>query len=93
MTKAPSLVEGLPLVGEHGYWADSRALLTFAANLPAIGERLADFAHRIVQGAKPADLPFEQPTRFDLVVNVKTAKALGITIPQPVLARADKVIE
>jgi putative ABC transport system substrate-binding protein len=83
----------LPLVGEHGYWADSGALLTFGANLPAIGERLADFAHRIVQGAKPADLPFEQPTRFDLVVNVKTAKALGITIPQPVLARADKVIE
>jgi putative ABC transport system substrate-binding protein len=83
----------MPLIGEHDYWADSGALLTFGANVPAIGERIADLVHRIVQGASPAELPFEQPTKFDLIVNLNVARALGITIPQAVLLRADRVIE
>ena len=83
----------MPLIGEHEYWASSGVLFTFGANIPDIGRRMAYLAHLVLQGAKPADLPFEQPTRFDLILNVKTAKALGITIPQSVLVRADRVIE
>jgi putative ABC transport system substrate-binding protein len=83
----------IPLVGEHEYWANAGVLLTFGANIPDIGHRIADFVHRILQGAKPGDLPFEQPTKFDLVLNLKTAKALGIRIPESVFIRADRVIE
>ena len=83
----------VPLIGEHEYWANSSVLFTFGANLPDIGRRMAYLVHRILQGAKPGDLPFEQPTKFDLIINMKTARALGITIPQSVLVRANRVIE
>ncbi|HVI68660.1 MAG TPA: ABC transporter substrate binding protein, partial [Bradyrhizobium sp.] len=68
-------------------------LMSYGPNLPDLYRRAAEFADKILRGAKPADIPVEQPTKFELVVNLKSAKTLGLTIPGTVLSRADEVIE
>jgi putative tryptophan/tyrosine transport system substrate-binding protein len=83
----------LPAMYQLKEAADRGGLMSYGADLPALGVRAATYVDKILKGAKPADLPVEQPTRFELVINLKTAKALGLTIPQSLLMRADQVIE
>ena len=67
--------------------------MSYGANLPDLYRRAAEFVDKILRGAKPADIPVEQPTKFDLIFNLTAAKALGLDIPPTLLARADEVIE
>jgi ABC-type uncharacterized transport system substrate-binding protein len=72
---------------------EAAGLMSYGANFPDLFRRSAEFIDKILRGTKPADIPVEQPTKFDLVVNLTTAKALGLTIPESCLVRADEVIE
>ena len=83
----------IPIISGWREFAERGAVLTYGPNRVESAKRLAFYIDRIVKGAKPSDLPIEQPTRFELVINLKTAKALGLTIPPSLLLRADQVIE
>jgi putative tryptophan/tyrosine transport system substrate-binding protein len=90
---ALALTGRLPTIHVVREFAEAGGLMSYGANFADLFRRTADFVDRILRGAKPSEIPVEQPTRFELVINLKTAKALGLQIPDTLLARADEVIE
>jgi putative tryptophan/tyrosine transport system substrate-binding protein len=92
LDKITRLAAQIPTVSELRDFARAGVLLTYGVNIGETYSRAADQVHRILKGAKPRDLPYEQPTKFDLIVNLKTAKALGIKVPESILLRATEVI-
>jgi putative tryptophan/tyrosine transport system substrate-binding protein len=83
----------LPTIAGYREYVEAGGLMSYGPNLPDLWRRAADFVDKILRGAKPADLPVEQPTKFDFRINVTTAKVLGLTVPPSLLARANEVIE
>jgi putative ABC transport system substrate-binding protein len=83
----------LPTMYFLGEYVEAGGLISYGPSVPELYRRAADFVDKILRGAKPADIPVEQPTKFDLVINLTTAKALGLDVPPMLLARADEVIE
>ena len=88
-----ALAARLPTINDHQEYVEAGGLMSYGPNFPDLYRRAADYVDKILRGAKPGDLPVEQPTKFDLVINLKTAKALGITIAESFLLRADALIE
>jgi putative ABC transport system substrate-binding protein len=83
----------LPLVAAVRSFADEGGLLAYGVHIPELFRQAAGYVDRILRGEKPADLPVQQPTKFDLVVNLRTARALGLTVPDKLLALADDVVD
>jgi putative ABC transport system substrate-binding protein len=83
----------LPAIYPDRRWVEDGGMMGYGTDLIEVARRAAIFVDKILKGAKPAELPVEQPTKFELVINLKTAKQIGVTIPQSVLYRVDKVIK
>jgi len=83
----------LPAISSHTFWADSGGLMSYGADQTAMYRRAANYVDKILKGTKPADLPVEAPMRFELIINLKTAKQIGLTVPPNVLVRAQRVIK
>jgi ABC-type uncharacterized transport system substrate-binding protein len=88
-----ALASRLPTMLPQREYVEAAGLMSYGANFPDLNRRAADYVDKILRGAKPAELPVEQPTKFDLVINLVTAKALGVEVPPTLLVRADEVIE
>jgi putative ABC transport system substrate-binding protein len=83
----------MPTMYEHRDFVDAGGLMSYGPNLREVFRRAADYVDRILKGGKPSEMPIEQPTRFQLVVNLKTAGTLGLTLPPAFLSRADEVLQ
>jgi putative tryptophan/tyrosine transport system substrate-binding protein len=83
----------LPMMCANVAWVDTGCLISYGPNIPDLYRRAATYVDKILKGTKPADLPVEQPTKFEFIINLKAAKQIGLTIPPNVMARADRVIK
>jgi putative ABC transport system substrate-binding protein len=83
----------LPAIYPNSYWVSDGGLIAYGPNTVEPFHRAAEYVDRILRGEKPADLPVQAPTKYEMIINLKTARALGLTVPPTILARADEVIE